>query len=66
MRGKKISPEIRAKMSQARLGSRNHFFGKKHSKKTKKLIGSKSKNRNWYRGPHPWNWNVKKCITNAV
>jgi dsDNA-binding SOS-regulon protein len=49
-KGRKLSQETKEKMSKSHMGEKNHFYGKKHSEETKKLIGSKSKNRNWFRG----------------
>lgn len=36
----------------AQLGEKNHFFGKKHTKETKKAIGIKSIGRNTMLGKH--------------
>jgi hypothetical protein len=44
--GRKASEETRLKMSNARKGSKNSFFGKKHSIETKRKIGGKSLQRN--------------------
>jgi hypothetical protein len=40
--GKKHEPETIEKIRQASLGARNHFFGRKHSIKTKQLISQKN------------------------
>lgn len=48
--GIKHSEETKRKMSESRIGSLNSFYGKNHSEETKKIIGSKSVNRNWKRG----------------
>lgn len=46
-RGKKLSDKTRKRISEARIGKykgeKNHFFGKKHSEKTKRIIGEKCK-----------------------
>jgi len=43
-------------------GKNNPMFGKKHSKKTKKLIGSKSVNRNWNKPNHKGEKNPRAKI----
>lgn len=40
---KTIPLETRLKMSLAHLGSKNHFFGKKHTKETKDILSKKLK-----------------------
>lgn len=40
-----LSDETRRKMSKSRTGEKNHFYGKHHSKETKKIISDKAKKR---------------------
>ena len=40
-----LSDETRRKMSESRIGDKNHFYGKHHSEKTKKIISDKAKKR---------------------
>jgi len=44
-RGTIPSKETRKKMAEARMGEKNHFYGKRHSEEAKKKIGKASKNR---------------------
>lgn len=61
-KGRKQSPETIAKFKE-RIGEKNHFFGKKHSEETRKLIGEKSKGRNWATGEKAGSWaNVDRSI----
>jgi len=54
LKGKKLSKEHREKMRIAHLGIKNHFFGKRHSMKSRLQI---SKNRiGKYKGEKIWNW----------
>jgi group I intron endonuclease len=39
--GVKMSDEVRTKMREAHLGSKNHFYGKHHSEETKQRIKQK-------------------------
>ena len=45
-KGKHLSEETKKRMSDSRLGEKNHFFGKHHADETKKLIREHNK---WYR-----------------
>lgn len=47
------TPEVREKLRLSHLGKENHFFGKKHTEKTKSLIGMKNK------GNPSWNKNKR-------
>jgi hypothetical protein len=42
--GKKLDPATKIKMSEVKKGKKNHFYGKKHSDKTKKILSEKCKN----------------------
>jgi len=53
-KGKKLSIETRAKMSNAMMGEKNPFYGLKHSKITKTEISQN--NREYYKTHHPPNW----------
>jgi hypothetical protein len=44
-KGKKLPKEQKDKISKVLIGNKNPFYGRKHSKKTKLLIGEKSKGR---------------------
>lgn len=48
-KGKKLSDETKQKMSEARIGEKNHMFGKQHSEETKRKISKARK------GKAPWN-----------
>jgi len=43
--GKKSSPETRAKLSEARRGEKNHFFGRHHSAETKAKLSAANRGR---------------------
>lgn len=45
-KGKKLSEEHRKNLGEARTGEKNHFYGMKHSKESKKKIGISAKYRN--------------------
>jgi group I intron endonuclease len=55
MQGRKPSEKLLAKL-KAKTGQNNHFFGKTHSKETRRLIGEKSKGRNWATGEKAPGW----------
>jgi hypothetical protein len=40
-KGKKLSDTTRLKMSEAKKGEKNHFFGKSHSQESKQIIANK-------------------------
>lgn len=40
-----FKPEIRKKLSDAKMGKKNNFYGKNHSEKSKKIISKKTKER---------------------
>lgn len=48
-KNKKHSEETKQKMSEVRLGEKNHFFGRSHSEETKAKIALAKKNK-----PGPW------------
>lgn len=47
-----ISEETKDKIRESTSGENNHFFGKTHSKETKKLLSEKAKNRSKIECPH--------------
>lgn len=55
MRGRKPSAKLLEKL-KAKTGDNNHFFGKTHSEETRRLIGEKSKGRNWAAGEKAGSW----------
>jgi group I intron endonuclease len=60
--GRKFSAAVCAERSRRMKGDKNHFFGRKHSVATRRLIGSKSVGRNWYSGPRPERRKIP-CLT---
>jgi len=44
-------------------GSGNHFYGKKHSEETRRIIGEKSKLKEFKRGPDNPNWGKKQNVS---
>jgi len=58
--GKTVPIEVRKKISRSMMGSKNHFYGKKHSLETRQLISIKNKGK-----AHPQTEEVKKKISQA-
>lgn len=54
-KGMKMPPSAIEKF-KARTGEKNSFFGKTHAEETKRLIGAKSKGRNWATGEKAGSW----------
>jgi len=64
-RGVKLQEETKKKISQALLGPRNPFFGRKHSRTSKKKMSEKLRGRvAWNRGL-PWSDEAKKKMSIA-
>jgi group I intron endonuclease len=61
-KGKPLTEAIKLRMSLSKRGSKNHFYGKRHSAETKRLIGSKSNNRNWAKGSQCGSWKNADAI----
>jgi hypothetical protein len=54
-----------ALMSEQMTGTGNYFYGKKHSEETKRLIGEKSKQKIFKRGPENPQWGKKRTLSAA-
>ena len=67
MQGYLPSDETKAKMREAHLGEKNHFFGRNHSEKTKNLIAEAKKanpSKPWFGKPR--NEETRKKIADAL
>ena len=64
----KTSLETRIKLSQKSKGKLNGFYGRNHSEESKRIIGSKSKNRRWKKGKDHFKfidikiYDIKLCL----
>jgi ribosomal protein S27AE len=50
-------------MSETQRGADNHFYGRKHSEETRRIIGEKSKLKEFKKGPDNPNWGKKLNIS---
>jgi hypothetical protein len=50
-------------MSERMSGEGNHFFGKTHSEETRRIIGEKSKQKIFKKGPENPNWGKKQNLS---